>query len=117
MRPSDVIGGRPGSGDRLQVRHELHTIRLTKFTQSRVRLERDGAALLIDPGTWSEREALDGVEAVLITHEHADHLDTGALADAVGKQPGIQVYVHPDVVPKLGDLSGVINPVVAGDEF
>ena len=92
-------------------------MRLTKFTHSCVRLEREGAALLIDPGTFSEREALDGVDAVLITHEHVDHLDVEALADAVGKQPAIQVYVHPDVVPKLGDLSSVINPVVAGDEF
>jgi L-ascorbate metabolism protein UlaG (beta-lactamase superfamily) len=92
-------------------------MRLTKFTHSCVRLERDGAALLIDPGTFSEREALDGVDAVLITHEHVDHLDIAALADAVGKQPAIQVYVHPDVVPKLGDLSSVINSVVAGDEF
>src|SRR5256886_17505884 len=92
-------------------------MRLTKFSHSCVRLERDGAALLVDPGTWSEREALDGVDAVLITHEHVDHLDVGALADAGGKQPAIQGYVHPDVVPKLGDLSSVINPVVAGDEF
>jgi L-ascorbate metabolism protein UlaG (beta-lactamase superfamily) len=92
-------------------------MRLTKFSHSCVRLERDGSALLIDPGMLSEREALDGVDAVLVTHEHVDHLDVEALADALGKQPGTQVYTHPDVLPKLGELSGVINPVVAGDEF
>jgi L-ascorbate metabolism protein UlaG (beta-lactamase superfamily) len=53
----------------------------------------------------------------LITHEHFDHLDVGALTDALGKRPTIEVYTHPDVVEKLGDLSDAANPVVAGDEF
>ncbi|WP_104160565.1 MBL fold metallo-hydrolase [Arthrobacter sp. ZGTC212] len=49
---------------------------LTKYTHSCVRLERDGNVLVLDPGSFSEvEEALDGASAVLITHEHADHLD------------------------------------------
>jgi L-ascorbate metabolism protein UlaG (beta-lactamase superfamily) len=92
-------------------------MRLTKFSHSCVRLEHDGAVLVIDPGSLSEREALDGVDAVLITHEHFDHLDVAALTDALGKRPTIEVYTHPDVVEKLADLSGAVNPVVAGDEF
>ncbi|MCW2640849.1 MAG: beta-lactamase protein, partial [Dactylosporangium sp.] len=92
-------------------------MRLTKFSHSCIRLERDGAVLVIDPGSLSEREALDGVDAVLITHEHFDHLDVEALTDALGKRPTIEVYTHPDVMEKLGDLSAAANPVVAGDEF
>jgi L-ascorbate metabolism protein UlaG (beta-lactamase superfamily) len=92
-------------------------MRLTKFSHSCVRLERDGAVLVIDPGTLSERKALDGVDAVLITHEHFDHLDVEALADALGKRPSIEVYTHPDVIEKLEGLSGVVHPVVPGDEF
>lgn len=92
-------------------------MRLTKFSHSCVRLEHDGGVIVIDPGSLSEREALDGVDAVLITHEHFDHLDVDALADALGKRPAIEVYTHPDVVAKLGDLADAANPVVAGDEF
>jgi L-ascorbate metabolism protein UlaG (beta-lactamase superfamily) len=92
-------------------------MRMTKFSHSCVRLEHDGAVLLIDPGSLSEREALDGVDAVLITHEHFDHLDVEALADALGKRPSIEVYTHPDVVAKLGDLATSATSVVAGDEF
>jgi L-ascorbate metabolism protein UlaG (beta-lactamase superfamily) len=98
-------------------RLEEVTVRLTKFSHSCVRLERDGAALLIDPGTLSERAALDGVDAVLITHEHVDHMDADALADAFGKRPSVQVFAHSDVVEKLSALSGALTPVVAGDDF
>ncbi|GAA1806175.1 MBL fold metallo-hydrolase [Planosporangium flavigriseum] len=92
-------------------------MRLTKFSHSCVRLEHDGGVLVIDPGQLSEPESLDGVDAVLITHEHFDHLDVEKLADALGKRPTIEVYTHPDVVAKLGDLAGSAKPVVAGDEF
>jgi L-ascorbate metabolism protein UlaG (beta-lactamase superfamily) len=48
-------------------------MRITKFGHSCVRLSSNGQDVVVDPGGWSEREALDGVAAVLVTHEHADH--------------------------------------------
>ncbi|NJC69471.1 MBL fold metallo-hydrolase [Planosporangium thailandense] len=92
-------------------------MRLTKFSHSCVRLEHDGGVIVIDPGSLSEREALDGVDSVLITHEHFDHLNVDALADALGKRPAIEVYTHPDVMGKLGDLADAAKPVVPGHEF
>ena len=62
-------------------------MRLTKFTHSCVRLEQDGHALVIDPGVWSEPQALAGVDAVLVTHEHFDHIDELRLASL-----GVPVY-------------------------
>ncbi|GAA1033904.1 MBL fold metallo-hydrolase [Virgisporangium ochraceum] len=53
---------------------------ITKFTHSCVRLEKAGRVLVIDPGTWSEAGALLGADAVLVTHEHFDHLDPVRLA-------------------------------------
>ena len=51
-------------------------MRLTKLGHSCVRLDKDGATVVIDPGTFTEAEAaLAGVAAVLVTHEHPDHLD------------------------------------------
>lgn len=92
-------------------------MRLTKYSHACVRIEQDGAVLVIDPGAFTERQALDGVDAVLITHEHFDHLDVGALADELGKRPSVSVHTHPDVVPKLGALSGAVNTVTSGQEF
>lgn len=50
-------------------------MRITKFGHACVRLEHDGTSLLLDPGMFTDREAVDGVDAVLITHEHPDHYD------------------------------------------
>ncbi|WP_278257438.1 MBL fold metallo-hydrolase [Nocardioides convexus] len=50
-------------------------MRLTKFGHAAVRIEHDGTTLVLDPGMWSERESVDSADAVLITHEHADHYD------------------------------------------
>jgi L-ascorbate metabolism protein UlaG (beta-lactamase superfamily) len=55
-------------------------LQLTRFTHACVRLERDGRVLVIDPGIWSEPQALLGADAVLVTHEHADHVDALRLA-------------------------------------
>jgi L-ascorbate metabolism protein UlaG (beta-lactamase superfamily) len=56
-------------------------MRMTKFTHSCVRIEVDGAVLVIDPGIWSESSALRDCDAVLITHEHSDHIDVLRLAE------------------------------------
>lgn len=50
-------------------------MRLTKFGHSAVRIESEGTTVLLDPGVWTQRESVDGVDAVLITHEHVDHYD------------------------------------------
>ena len=42
-------------------------MRITKFGHSCVRLGAAGRDVVVDPGGWSEREALDGVAAVLVS--------------------------------------------------
>lgn len=65
--------------------------RITRYTHSCVRIERDGTVLVIDPGIWSEPSALHDADAVLITHEHGDHIDVLRLAGL-----GVPVYAPAD---------------------
>ena len=92
-------------------------MRVIKFSHACLRIESDSAVLVIDPGKFSERRALDGVDAVLITHEHVDHLDADALADELGKRPSVRVYTHAAVAAQLEALDGAITTVNSGEAF
>jgi L-ascorbate metabolism protein UlaG (beta-lactamase superfamily) len=92
-------------------------MRLTKLSHACVRVERDGAVLVIDPGGFTEPEALDGADAVLITHEHPDHLDVDKLAAARSRRPDLAVHAHPEVIPKLGLPAEGVQPVNPGESF
>jgi L-ascorbate metabolism protein UlaG (beta-lactamase superfamily) len=48
-------------------------MRVTKFEHACVRIEHDGAVVVVDPGVFTRPEAVAGVDAVFITHEHPDH--------------------------------------------
>ena len=48
-------------------------MRIIKFGHACVRIEYDGVAVVVDPGVFTEVGAVDGADAVLVTHEHADH--------------------------------------------
>lgn len=85
-------------------------MRLTKYGHACVRVEREGSVLVIDPGTFTEPAALDGADAVLVTHEHPDHLDVDKLAN----RPDLPVHTHPDVAAKL---AGTVHTVNVGDQF
>lgn len=76
--------------------------RITRYTHSCVRIERDGTALVIDPGVWSEPSALHGADAVLVTHEHGDHIDVLRLAGL-----GVPVYAPADARISGLDMIGV----------
>ncbi|MFE7225775.1 MBL fold metallo-hydrolase [Nocardioides sp. NPDC057577] len=54
-------------------------MRITKFGHACVRIEHDGAVVVVDPGVFTQPEALDGATAVLITHEHPDHYSPALL--------------------------------------
>jgi L-ascorbate metabolism protein UlaG (beta-lactamase superfamily) len=92
-------------------------MRLTKLGHACVRLEKDGARLVIDPGVWSGPGVLEGADAVLVTHEHADHLDADLIRAALESNPGLRLWTNASVAGQLDGFGGQVHVVGHGDSF
>jgi L-ascorbate metabolism protein UlaG (beta-lactamase superfamily) len=71
-------------------------MKLTKHVHACVVLEDQGTTIVVDPGTFATnaRELLSTADAVLITHDHFDHLDLEAVKDIV--------YAPASVIEQIG---------------
>ncbi len=92
-------------------------MRLTKYTHACVRLDGDGQSLVIDPGVFSEPTALDGAAAILVTHEHPDHVNLELLPAAVQQNPALKIYAGAAVTGQLTALGDAVVTVDVGDVF
>ncbi|WP_030160027.1 MBL fold metallo-hydrolase [Glycomyces sp. NRRL B-16210] len=88
-------------------------MRLTRFGHACVRLDTDQGSLAIDPGVYSDPAALDGVDAVFITHQHADHCNEAELRRLLNDRPGTRLYGPTAVAETLMDLP--VSVVSEGD--
>lgn len=89
---------------------------LTKYTHSCVRITDGDRGLVIDPGSFSEvATALDGIHAVLVTHEHPDHIDVEAILDAASADPELRVWAPASVIGMLSGLRDRVTSVIPGE--
>ena len=90
---------------------------LTKHGHACVVLAQGDQRLVIDPGAFTEPAALNGATAVLITHEHADHLEPQRLRGALDADPALEVWTNRSAAGQLEGLGGRVHVVGAGDVF
>jgi L-ascorbate metabolism protein UlaG (beta-lactamase superfamily) len=77
-------------------------VQLTHFGHACVLIDTGTARLLIDPGAFSTGfESLTGLDAVLITHQHFDHLEPDRLLDLLRANPDARVVVDPGTAGQL----------------
>jgi len=92
-------------------------MRMTKLGHSCVRLEQDGRAIVLAPGIWSGADPVAGASAVLITHEHADHLDAAVVRAALERDPDLELWTNAAVAGLFGELADRVHAVSHGDAF
>lgn len=89
---------------------------LTKKGHSCVRLAKDGAVLVVDPGGFSEEDAAAGADVLLVTHEHPDHFHEGRLRAALDTSPAAQLWTLRSVAEQVSAaFPGRVHTVGEGD--
>ncbi|MGH8916718.1 MAG: MBL fold metallo-hydrolase, partial [Acidimicrobiia bacterium] len=72
------------------------------------------ARVLVDPGNYSsDWHQLTDLAAVLITHQHHDHIDVPNLVPVLEANPTARVIAEPAVVDMLGDRA--VEKAVVGE--
>ena len=80
---------------------------ITKYAHACFSIEKNGSHLLVDPGAWStdlDAERLEHVVAIVVTHEHTDHMDVNKIKIIAQNNPDCVVYGHADVIAKLSEV-------------
>jgi L-ascorbate metabolism protein UlaG (beta-lactamase superfamily) len=94
-------------------------MRISKFIHSCLLVEDAGDRLLIDPGkfTFLEKRVspsqFEDIAAVLVTHDHPDHIDLDALREIVTRN-GAEVIANEEIAARLGKEGVEVRPLEVG---
>jgi L-ascorbate metabolism protein UlaG (beta-lactamase superfamily) len=78
-------------------------MRITKFGHSCLLIEEGKARFLLDPGVYNPTPDVSDLDAILITHEHADHLSLSSLKKVLEKNPSAEIITHEGVGSVLAE--------------
>lgn len=80
-------------------------MKLTKFEHACFVVDLNGQSLIVDPGGFTTNLVVpDNVVCVIVTHEHADHLDKDNLQAIKAKNPVVVVVAHESITSQLDDF-------------
>ena len=91
-------------------------MRLTHLGHACVLVETGDQRILIDPGTFSPGFAdLTDLDAILVTHQHPDHVDVGRLPALLDANPEARLLVEPQAAEQLVAADLAAQHLVAGE--
>jgi len=92
---------------------------LTKHEHACVVATKDGSSIVIDPGAFSPGASgiIAGADAILVTHEHIDHVNPEAINAALADRPDLRVYAPGALSEMFAEHPDQFTAVAAGDEL
>lgn len=81
-------------------------MRIQHLGHSALLVEEAGTRLLVDPGNFSDADAigaLAGLDAVLVTHQHPDHAEPALVAQVLEANPDAELHGEPGAVDALAE--------------
>lgn len=91
-------------------------MRVTKYRHACLLIEDGDARLLLDPGRFSKGfEDLTDLTAVLITHQHSDHLDLERLRPVLDRNPAARILADVESAKVLEDAGIAATAMVSGE--
>ncbi|MGA7272804.1 MAG: MBL fold metallo-hydrolase [Acidimicrobiia bacterium] len=89
-------------------------MKLTRLGHSALLVETDRTRVLIDPGNMSSSwHDVTGLDAVLVTHQHPDHVDTSHLGALLEANPDARLIVETAVAEMVSGSSQAVGPGVS----
>jgi L-ascorbate metabolism protein UlaG (beta-lactamase superfamily) len=91
-------------------------MRITHLGHACLLVETGGQRLLIDPGGFSPGIVdVTGLDAVLVTHQHGDHLDLQRLPAVIEVNPQARLYAEPQAATVMQEAGIAAEHTVAGE--
>ena len=82
-------------------------MKVTRFGHSAVLVEADETRILIDPGVFSLGETfeLTGLDAIVVTHQHPDHVDQQRVGQLFQANPDAVRLSDPDTAAQMPEFT------------
>ncbi|OYN89809.1 MBL fold metallo-hydrolase [Parenemella sanctibonifatiensis] len=93
-------------------------MKITHLGHAAVLVETDSDRILIDPGNFSQEwHGVTDLSAVLVTHQHPDHIDPDHVGALLQRNPDARVWTEPSVLQQVevAELADRAEPLAAGE--
>ena len=83
-------------------------MKLTKYQHACFVVEKNGTTLVVDPGNFSHDFIVPShVDAIVITHEHPDHLDEAKVKEILEANPKATIIAHESIAGRYTNYAAV----------